>query len=340
MPPCRIAAPFAGALTCLVFASTPAIAMPIVQSGAGDRSTTESVNVTAGTVVADIFESQRTPVAGATADLLASGGARIGSLSAASTVRAAANSRGGQTFSVAGFAGWADRVRIDAPGLTNQVGILRGSIVLDGILAVNNAGGTATAEIAIALLNSERRTPPGSPPPRLGFDPLPSGRWTETNLPTTPLGVATLSSAARPFPNPFFGEPPGSGPTLEFQDVSIGFALPFVFGQEFDTGFFMRTLTRITTAGNGLDNFAIADFASTLNWGGISQILLGDTVLTEFSITTQSGFDLRRPFAAPGPGPGPNPVPEPATWLLLATALLALAWTRGPRRAASMKLRV
>jgi hypothetical protein len=75
---------------------------------------------------------------------------------------------------------------------------------------------------------------------------------------------------------------------------------------------------------------AIADFSHTLSWGGITSVTDADTGLpiTDYRLTSASGFDYTHPFA--GPAPEPASVPEPSGMALLASCLaLMLVWRRG-----------
>ena len=78
---------------------------------------------------------------------------------------------------------------------------------------------------------------------------------------------------------------------------------------------------------------AIADFAHTLSWGGITSVTDADTgqPITNYTLTSASGFDYTHPFA--GPIPEPGSVPEPSSIGLLASCLaLMLLWRSGVAR--------
>ena len=68
------------------------------------------------------------------------------------------------------------------------------------------------------------------------------------------------------------------------------------------------------TVGDTITASAIGDVGQTLDWGGISSVtdpVTGDPI-TNWSITSDSGFDYTRAFATP----------EPATWILSVQGLL------------------
>ena len=72
---------------------------------------------------------------------------------------------------------------------------------------------------------------------------------------------------------------------------------------------------------------AIADASHTLTWGGITSVTNADTgeLITDYTLTSASGFDYTHPFS--GPIPEPGIVPEPLSIGLLASCLaLMLLW--------------
>ena len=78
---------------------------------------------------------------------------------------------------------------------------------------------------------------------------------------------------------------------------------------------------------------AIADASHTLTWGGIISVTNADTgeLITDYTLTSASGFDYTHPFA--GPIPEPGSVPEPSSIGLLASCLaLMLLWRSGVAR--------
>ena len=78
---------------------------------------------------------------------------------------------------------------------------------------------------------------------------------------------------------------------------------------------------------------AIADASHTLTWGGIISVTNADTgeLITDYTLTSASGFDYTHPFS--GPIPEPGSVPEPSGIGLLASCLaLMLLWRSGVAR--------
>jgi hypothetical protein len=111
-------------------------------------------------------------------------------------------------------------------------------------------------------------------------------------------------------------------PTTSGAGVLSG-TLEFVFGSAIDV--FVDGIASAQVQGDGS---ALADFSSTVEWGGISEIRdeFGN-VVSAFSIVSDSGVDWSQPVVAP--------VPEPGVLLLLLGSLGAGgAWTgRRSRRA-------
>jgi hypothetical protein len=107
------------------------------------------------------------------------------------------------------------------------------------------------------------------------------------------------------------------------------FDIPFVFGAEFVMG---ATVTAFTQA--MYDASAASDFSHSVYWAGISDVHLADgTILSGYSLSSQSGFDWRNPYLQSPPGPGPEPgpgtpVPAPATAWLVGAGLLGLVGVR------------
>jgi hypothetical protein len=65
---------------------------------------------------------------------------------------------------------------------------------------------------------------------------------------------------------------------------------------------------------------------------GITSVTDADTgqPITDYTLTSASGFDYTHPFAGPGPEPAPASVPEPSSMLLMAPCLgLMLLWRSG-----------
>jgi len=58
--------------------------------------------------------------------------------------------------------------------------------------------------------------------------------------------------------------------------------------------------------------FATAQFSHTLSWGGITSVTDADTgqPITDYTLTSASGFDYTHPFAGPGPDLPPRVCPN------------------------------
>lgn len=95
------------------------------------------------------------------------------------------------------------------------------------------------------------------------------------------------------------------------------FDIPFEFGTEFQLAASLTAFTQ-TVAFSGNTASAYSNFGSTGYWGGISQVHLADgTVLTDYSLSSQSGFDWTHAAT-------PAAVPAPAAAWLFITGLASL----------------
>ena len=116
---------------------------------------------------------------------------------------------------------------------------------------------------------------------------------------------------------------------------SYSFDIPFTLGTPFQL---FANLTAETRAfgSSGLDDVAAnSNFASTGTWGGISDVRLADgTVVSDFSVGSDSGFDWAHAYSAVLP-PVPA-VPEPGTFALFMAGLgfIGCALRRRPRMSA------
>jgi hypothetical protein len=110
------------------------------------------------------------------------------------------------------------------------------------------------------------------------------------------------------------------------------FDIPFEFGTAFQMFATMTAFTQALAGAAGLDASAASNFGSSALWGGISEVHLADgTVLTGYSISSDSGFDYSNAFSS---DPGEIAVPVPATLWLLGSGLLALIGLRRRTKAA------
>jgi hypothetical protein len=102
------------------------------------------------------------------------------------------------------------------------------------------------------------------------------------------------------------------------------FDIPFEFGTSFQMFATLTAFTQALAANAGLEASAASNFGSSGLWGGISDVHLSDgTVLTGYSVRSDSGFDYSNAFSSE-PGTGPVAVPVPSTLWLLGSGLLAL----------------
>ena len=100
------------------------------------------------------------------------------------------------------------------------------------------------------------------------------------------------------------------------------FDIPFEFGTAFQMFATMTAFTQALAGAAGLEASAASNFGSSALWGGISEVHLADgTVLTGYSINSESGFDYSNAYVS---APGEVAVPVPATVWLLGSGLLAL----------------
>ena len=102
----------------------------------------------------------------------------------------------------------------------------------------------------------------------------------------------------------------------------FSFDIPFAFGTPFQMMATLDAFTQALSGAAGAVASAHSNFDSSGLWGGISEVHLADgTLLSGYSLSSESGFDWTNAFAA---APGPGAVPSPATLWLFGLGLLAL----------------
>lgn len=107
----------------------------------------------------------------------------------------------------------------------------------------------------------------------------------------------------------------------------LTFTLPVQFNTPNFTLLFVQLQTAVNTS--ALNQYgatwaaaANAKFFNSAEWGGIDAVYDAQGhALTDWSVSSASGFDYTRSYAA-------QVVPEPGTWLMLLTGLAALGFTR------------
>jgi hypothetical protein len=110
----------------------------------------------------------------------------------------------------------------------------------------------------------------------------------------------------------------------------FSFDIPFVFGTAFTMTGSLDAFTQAVSWSPGKVASAYSNFGSSGVWGGISQVHLADgTVLSDYNLSSASGFDWAGtgPSSPPPPPPSPPPVstvPVPGTLWLCGVGLLSL----------------
>ena len=107
--------------------------------------------------------------------------------------------------------------------------------------------------------------------------------------------------------------------SLSLTSSDIWFALPVTIGTQLQLGIWASIIAGEGSAGGslGLDT-AAANLSDTISWGGPGYLMEGGNTITNFSISSTSGFNYNQ-AASVG-------TPEPATILLAGLALAAMTY--------------
>jgi hypothetical protein len=165
--------------------------------------------------------------------------------------------------------GWSETFVISNRELTGQSGFMEFTLDVNGTLFAAGLTGssifTVTGYKDAGQLTANQFFDPGdSDPLGGGFQ---YGNW----------GIAT------------FGNPPTAGKTV---NDTVTFAVPFTFGTPFKLGIYANARAGMRSSGGaGGVSSAETHFEQGLSWGGISNIYLGTTPTTEYTITSGSGID-------------------------------------------------
>ena len=133
----------------------------------------------------------------------------------------------------------------------------------------------------------------------------------------------SISVQTQPFASNFLTQfgcdsrnlPACSTPVNSNYEVSV----PFVFGTSFEM--MIRAIAQASMPsliGPQPPGQAAADFQNTIYWAGISSVSIGGNVISDYSISSQSGTNYSASLA-----PG-SEVPEPSTYLVVAAGLCLL----------------
>jgi hypothetical protein len=110
---------------------------------------------------------------------------------------------------------------------------------------------------------------------------------------------------------------------------TFSFDVPIVFNTPFQLVGDMNAFVQALTSFAGDEASANSNFGSSGLWGGLSDVHLADgTLLTGYSVSSTSGFDWTRAYAA---APDVSPVPEPASYALVLAGLGLLGFVRRRR---------
>ena len=124
------------------------------------------------------------------------------------------------------------------------------------------------------------------------------------------------------------------GVPLAMQSTAPHVDMPFTLGTSFQLFASMNALGQAISSSGVDDTEAVSNFASTGTWGGISGVHLANgTVVSDFSVRSDSGFDWAHAYSAVVPPV--TAVPEPGTYALMLGGLAVLGRVARRRRLAS-----
>lgn len=175
--------------------------------------------------------------------------------------------------------GWSETFVITHPSLNGQAGYMQFTLDVSGTLFAAGLTGSAVFTVTAYKDADQLITNPF-------FDPGDSNLLS-TNAQYGNWGVAT------------FGNPPTESKTV---NDAVTFAVPFTYGVPFKLGVYAFARAGLRSSGGvGGSSSSQVDFEEGLSWGGISQIYVGTTPATGYTITSGSGLDWSGPIGGGSP---------------------------------------